>query len=910
MTESVSFHSEHSGTADTGAVVLGDRTDLHIGDYVGFERISPSKEWKLSLGKVIGFPSTRTVKVAHYDAQNPTTVAQDPHSEQELRGKAEAENKMDIWHNREALREDLLAAIAKEKEASERLFASRDATVGRQQAAGEKVTETLEALDGARRDLRNIPAKEWKELRDRCVPTSDLTGLVRAVMLVLYEDNVTIWEDMQEVMSRPDFVDLLVGWDCTLTQMSITRRKKLVALCSGKPEEVHAKKRRRSGSRSPVPAGHLVVPAESTTACAFPTFDKSMRSWLNAQLACSEAAREQENVINDCFADQQEQRVLLREINDMRIGISSLEYQMLEMKNAILGINDAPKPIMPLDAYVTDTVFYKRTYPDSEGRFVQEVVLRESVIINFGPMAEEDTEGYVRLNQAQADLLRTAVITANVRHDADEMEELLARKEREEQEMAELKARINELRGKSSLSAEEEEELTQLEKLHADAERRHHATLARIADLYACGRGAREITLAIHRPQFRYTRLHCKMAGDWNMILNDPERYDEMVAAFSSDISTLLNVPARNVLDIDARSGSLLIDFTVKHSGDIDDDELQDLVNKGQFPKLSMFYEKVTFKKTSPLNTSQQQEAWDEEQMHMMALPISGMGIRQTLADYYNADGTLDEEFSAEVRAHPDYRKCVITIPPVREDYDQDVVRGPFEQYAEDEEAPNAEIAAASVAASTVQREQADEQAAESMPPTELRGRSVPEEAAPESTVPQEVPAAAAAMEEQAAPESTAQQEVPAAAAAPESTVPQEVPAAAAAMEEQAAPESTAQQEVPAAAAAPESTVPQEVPAAAAAMATQPLTSSKQRSSSSGSSKKSSPKEANEEGAAAAAPAAEASSSAAHVSSKASSKGTSLKASSQKASPKASSQKASPKASSKRDTPAEFKDEL
>lgn len=847
MSESVSFHSEDGASEAGGAVALGGRTDLHIGDYVGFERISPSKEWKLSLGKVIGFPSSHTVKVAHYDAQNASTTAQDPESERLVRETAESEDKMDIWHNREALREDLLAAMAREKEATDNFFTARDATVVRQQAAGEKVAETLEALDAARRDLRAIPAKEWKELRNPCVPTADLSGLIRAIMLVLYEDGITDWEDMQELMRRPDFVDRLVSWDCTVTPMSVTRRKKIVNLCSGEREESQGKKRRRSGSRSPMPA-HFIVPAKSATKSAVPAADKSMRSWLNAQLACSEAARAQENVINDCFADQQEQRVQLREINDMRIGISSLEFQMLEMKNAILGIADTPKPLMPLDAYPTDTVFYKRTYPDSEGRFVQEVILRQSVVVNFGPMADEDTEGYVRLNPAQSDALRTAVIAANVRHDAEEMEELLARKEREEQEMAELKARINELRGKSSLSAEEEEELAQLEKLYADAERRHHTTLSRIADLYACGRGAREITLAIHRPAFRYTRLHCKMSGEWDIILNDPERYNEMVAAFSADISNLLNVPAQNVLDIDARSGSLLIDFTVKHNGDLDDDELQDLVNKGQFPKLSMFYEKVTFKKTSPLNTSQQQEAWEEEQSQSMPLPISGMGIRQTLADYYNADGTLDEEFSADIRGHPDYRKCVITIPPVREDYDQDVVSGPFEQYAEDEEAPNAEIAAASVAASTMQREAQedaeapaaaaaapaaavmaeDEPVADMMPPTEVRSRGSAAQAAeadptvPESTVPQEAPAAAAAMEEG--------EEEEAVSAVPESTVPQEVPAAAAAMEStEAAREMSAQPS------SSRQSTPQEeaaaAPAAAAAAAAATATASNKTSS-------------------------------------------------------------------------------
>ncbi|CAG9576521.1 conserved hypothetical protein [Leishmania major strain Friedlin] len=675
-----------SEATPSSAVVLGGRTDLRVGDFVGFQRISPSKEWKLSLGKVIALPTALTVKVAHFDAVNETTVTQDPISEQMVRQKAAETQKMDIWHNREALRENLAQESAKEKAATQRLLAARDQTVTRQMATGDKVTASLENLDNARRRLREVPVKEWGALRSSYLPSAEILGVMRSVMLILYEDSVTKWEHIQEVMHRQDFMERILGWDCTATPMSLSRRKRIVALCAGKDVEgAPSKKLHPSGTRSRSPSRPLVVAAKSTNPSNVVILDKNVRTWINAQLSCSEAAREQEMMINSCFAEQQEQRALLREINDMRVGISTIEVQMLEMKNAILGIDDAPRPIMPLDAYPTDTTFYKRTYPDADGRFVQEIILREAVILNFGPIAEEDAEGYVRLNSAQVERLRDAVVSTNVRHDAEEMEELLARKEREEEEIAELKSRISELRNKVSLTAEEEEELAQLEKLLADAERRHHATLSRIADLYACGRGAREITLAIKRPEFRYTRLHCKMSGDWETILSDAERYSEMIAAFCDDVSTLLNIPASYVLDIDTCCGSLLIDFTVKHSGDLDDEQLQDLVNKGCFSALCMFYEKVTFKKTSPLNTSQQQLAYDLEQRLNGPAPISGMGIKQILTDYYNADGTLDEEFSDEVKAHKDYRKALITIPPLREDYDDVTVRGPFEQHAEDE---------------------------------------------------------------------------------------------------------------------------------------------------------------------------------------------------------------------------------
>ena len=75
--------------------------------------------------------------------------------------------------------------------------------------------------------------------------------------------------------------------------------------------------------------------------------------------------------------------------------------------------------------------------------------------------------------------------------------------------------------------------------------------------------------------------------------------------ALCSDLVNLLHVPMENIIDIDARVGSLLIDFTVRPSGDVEDKELQELINHCEFKSLCTFYASVTFKTAYPLHSSE-----------------------------------------------------------------------------------------------------------------------------------------------------------------------------------------------------------------------------------------------------------------------------------------------------------------
>lgn len=154
--------------------------------------------------------------------------------------------------------------------------------------------------------------------------------------------------------------------------------------------------------------------------------------------------------------------------------------------------------------------------------------------------------------------------------------------------------------------------------------------------------------------------------------------------ALCSDLINLLHIPMENIIDIDARVGSLLIDFTVRHSGDVEDKELQELINYCEFKSLCTFYENVTFKKAYPLNSSEQESAY-RRALARERVPVSGMGMKQTLEDF--GDDTVDI-YEPKITNHPDYRKSFITIPITCEDYDDAAVHLQETYYNTFEELP------------------------------------------------------------------------------------------------------------------------------------------------------------------------------------------------------------------------------
>ncbi|KEG08646.1 hypothetical protein DQ04_06731030 [Trypanosoma grayi] len=482
-------------------------------------------------------------------------------------------------------------------------------------------------------------------------------------MLVLQEDRATSWDAMQAVMRQPDFMDRVMELDCTATPLPKQRRKKILTelgIC-----------RRSSITQQPQQqaTGRLSLGRPSTPMPRGTQLENAMRNWLNTQVLCSEAREAEEQVVDDCFAEHQEQALLVREVNSTREKMAEVREKVMEKKLAICG--DTPLAALLLEdgAASVDSFFYRRT---DKGRPVTEIILRESVLVNFGAKAEEvedDDNVYVRLTPEEVAQLQHAVRVANEVHDVDELEALTAAEAREEQEIRELKQRMEELRQKEDFTEEDEEEMRQLDALLTEVVHRHETTQWRIRQLQAVGRD--KLFLAQRRANdLIESELRLRFSGDaWPELLESNEHRANLQGALCRDLNRALGLPEKNFSNFRFALGSLLVDFTVKHSRDVTAEQLQALADEADFAEFCGYYEKVTFKQTVPLNTVAQRAAYEAAQRaaeelrleQLRAMNFGGAGLPEKLEDFADdEEGASDDE---------DYRKSHVTIAEMRNEY-------------------------------------------------------------------------------------------------------------------------------------------------------------------------------------------------------------------------------------------------
>eukprot|EP00796_Vickermania_ingenoplastis_P003952 gene3952-2815_t len=747
-----------------GALILGDSLNLHIGDYVGFERIGTDREWNLALGRVVSFPSAQTVKVVHYDPCNADTVAQDPLTEKEIKKKAQKNGKMNVYNAREKLKKDLLKAVQAENDAARRLFEAREETLRKQQAANSNMSSTYDKLDAVRKSLKEY-MHLWCCLRSMIVPPTDMVPVVKALMLVLHEDKaISSWESMREVMLRNDFFKRLMDTDCAVKPMSVERCDRIRELLEEKESRIakeekkkekegksHAKqvsqkekeaqtarkkreeaatarraKNEAEGKRPLHECGHQHHHGEFEEDIGIMhKLDVSVRRWIEMQIELSAAGEARNAIIDECFSEQQEQRVLLREVNDMRADISKIEEQMKEKKKLILGAKE-PLNVLKLEVkdYKVDSLFHRRSYTEYDGRYVHEVILRSAVIINFGALQGcEDKDGYVKLGKKQTEMLRYRVFQSYIVHDADTMEDLLNITDQNEKELAELQARIDELRNKGDLTPEEAEELAQLTAVYEERDRQYRATLARIAHMYACCRGARDITIGEKKNDTKYLRLGLKWFGNWSPILESHKA--EMENALNKDLEQVVPVEMLNDLvmrlgQTDIHAGHwrvlfqktraakrllgkempvcdqhLIVNFNIKYTGPLSEQELTHMYYHAAYPNVSSVYEKYNEgQPTYPINTIQQETdcASALGDQCLADLPAdfnhSGAGAPSKVEDYNGEDGSAVMHFDRETEEDPDFRKSKVVVVIPRDDFEACTLEPETTVYSYETEAP------------------------------------------------------------------------------------------------------------------------------------------------------------------------------------------------------------------------------
>lgn len=728
-----------------GQLVLGDSKNLLIDDYVAYEFLGGDGDGKVMLGRIVSFPSSLTVKILQYDPCEINTVAQDPRSEALLKKVAKEKNMVQVYDAREALKNNLQKAVKEESDATQMLFKDRENAIKKVEEAQQLCRQFYSRLDQVRIDMSHH-MHLWCCLRAMKEPPTDMLPIVQGVMLVLQEDRALhSWEEAQAVMFRNDFFQRVMDTDCAVQPMSESRCNRITALTNIKPERIDRERAKRLAEEKRqfdlLPAALKQAKMEEEKRYArfnryceekykssrekedvgiFHHLDVVIREWLDIQIELSQAGEARQALMNECFAEQEKQRVSLRAINAMRVNISRIEEEMLLKKKTIL----APKKSGPeceylkLDSsdYEAHKTFHRRTYGENDGRYVHEVILRQAILVNFGSLRKyEDSDGYVTLGKKQLDVFRHCIFDAAIERDANTMEELLHTEEVNEKELAELQARIDALRSKNSLSPEEAEELTQLMEAYDERNRRLTATLARIGHMYACCRGARDVTIAEPKTDTKYLRLPLKFSGDWTSTLKDPKETELLREAFMKDLEQVVAADAiqditfrsevtdmsggqwRVLLLKQAAAGRLLgkpqdsipqvqkkhlvAHFSVTYTGPLSEKELTYLYQHGVYPSVQQFYaSRHDGMPTYPLNTyAQEQQCADKlGDWYLGDLPpdfnIAGAGQPTDHNWYLGPDGTDCMHFDAETERDPDWRRSHVVVPITRIDFDSSVV--------------------------------------------------------------------------------------------------------------------------------------------------------------------------------------------------------------------------------------------
>ncbi|EAN76350.1 hypothetical protein, conserved [Trypanosoma brucei brucei TREU927] len=630
--------------------------EVNVSDYICLERIGGDYEWSNTLARVIGLPTSQHVRVELFDRVDAVPGGFEPYDEK-LGELAVQQDRLDGLNELKALQQQYQQLVEDEDRSSERLYRAREVTQEKQAIAAAFTRQQMVELDQVRAAIEQVPARSWRELRSAGRPSEELFSLVRALMIALQEDHNGSWESMQIVMRQSDFVGRIMELDCTVAPLSKLQRKKIKNELALVPAESLKESKRKGASSQALQGAPLPV---------------VIRRWLNVQMACSRAREAEERVVDGCFAQLQEQALLITEVNGLREMIAMLGVQISEKKQALIGeeplnlLNDEEEPINVEGCYVQRT---------TNGRVVSDIVSLDSVLLVFGPKESKTLLGkeipvYVQLQPEEVLKMQQTVRTVNDLHDIDELEALFAAEERDDQEKRELQLRMEELSKKELFTEDDEEEMRQLDAFLTDVDRRHERTVWRRRCLEKAGRDKLYLEKRRRIENTVYSDLHIFFTGDkWQEVLDNEEHREYLDAAFKEDASATLRLPKENFTNLTFEGYPLEASFTTEHDKSTPKEELQALLERCAFPTVCAFYHSLTGGTTKSMSKLRIDE-WlvQLRRERMWELNFAGSGLVETLEDFGDEDyGYTDDE---------DYRKPCVEIAEVRCDYDPAVRYG------------------------------------------------------------------------------------------------------------------------------------------------------------------------------------------------------------------------------------------
>ena len=517
--------------------VVDERALMHlnVGDFVAI-MTHHMKDGKMhwTLGSVETPPYLRDVEIRLWEKQrmeyyNEDETPENPETAELMKRIAQ-------------VKEDLQKSIEQSKDLTQQLRDRRAAIMQQIAEADQYVQDSNAVRNAARDDVESIPDRHWQELKSYRIPPKMVSVVIRAVMLLLSEDEARTWPQMQRVLRDFNFKRRITGYD-PAQQLSPERRDYILQECVSKKSFRYDRAMQGSVAVGPI------------------------YYWVLAQLDCGEAQSQKDRVNLEKVKRQKELREVLKQISEQQKRITEYQELMDDLDDQLRMCNQHNDSSVSRSRRrsVGGGDRYADSFAAREGKEYLKpafftwkptdrviIVLRKNIVSNFnGVTTKEREEGYnlsdPQIHQLDNALMHRQQAVDGMNDDDDEAEEDMFR--------------------------QDENEVSNAARSDEDIMRERQAAEA----------GAESTTEV-------KTQLQRKFEGkNWQRVLD--RKRDAIEAAFTEESAECLEVPEYYISIDDLTIGSLVVDFTAQHDGRRSGEELQDRVDACGYPKVLSLYE-------------------------------------------------------------------------------------------------------------------------------------------------------------------------------------------------------------------------------------------------------------------------------------------------------------------------------
>ncbi|KPI88600.1 putative mitotubule-associated protein Gb4, partial [Leptomonas seymouri] len=441
------------------------------------------------------------------------------------------------------VKEDLQKSIAQSEDLTQQLRGRRASIMQQIAEADQYVAESNVVRNAARDDVESIPDRDWRELKSYRIPPKVVSVVIRAVMLLLSEDEARTWSQMQRVLRDFNFKRRITAYDPQ--QLSPERRDYILQECVSKKSFRYDRAMQGSVAVGPI------------------------YYWVLAQLDCGEAQSQKDRVNEEKMERQKELREVLKQISEQQKRISEYQELMDDLDDQLRMCNQHNDSSVSRSRRrsVAGGDRYADSFAAREGKGYLKpafftwkptdrviIVLRKNIVCNFnGVTTREQEEGYnlsdPQIRSLDDSLLRLQEAADGMSEADDDLEDDMFRQDED--------ALNNAPRNDEDIMKERE---------------------------LQAGEGG-----AVPSSDVK-AQLQRKFEGkNWQRVLD--RKRNAIEAAFAEESAECLQVPEYYISIEDLTIGSLIVDFTAQHDGRRSTRELQSCVDACGYPRVLSLYE-------------------------------------------------------------------------------------------------------------------------------------------------------------------------------------------------------------------------------------------------------------------------------------------------------------------------------